>query len=180
MLKKNSDKIENYIHFTESGDVRKPLGTFPTYEQGEATCQYFYTQVIQVFSKHFEKMHVFLFEDFTSDSSLFLANMANRLDINVNPKTQSNKVNSSLSGMQLRMFRMLNVWRPLLQSTLFGRWVYKVKVRFFEHVLSNSSTYKMDKKLANRLRNHYRPDNEKLLSAKPELNSKGNFEKHYL
>lgn len=175
-----SEKIEDYIHFTESTDDEKPCGSFPTYVHGEATSQYFYTQLIEAFSSQFEKVHLFLFEDFISDSSSFFAEMANRLEVQINPKTKGNKVNSSLSRRQLRMFRMLNVWRPLLQSTKFGRWIFKIKVRFIEHTLSNSPTYKMDKKLAERLRMHYRGDNQKLLTLKPRLNSKGNFEKYYL
>jgi hypothetical protein len=174
-----SEKIEKYIKFTESCDDGKPFGSFPTYEQGEATGQYYYTEVIEAFSKHFEKMHLFLFEDFAGDSDSFLADMAARLDVKIHHETKRNKVNSSLSERQLRLFRMLNVWRPLLQSTRFGRWIFKIKVRFIEHTLSNGSTYKMDTELASRLRQHYRADNQKLLTSKPELNSKRNFKKYY-
>lgn len=174
-----SEKIEQYIKFTEPSEGKTSREQFPTYEQGEATSQYFYTQLIEAFSSHFEKMHVFLFEDFASNSTLFLGDVAARLGVKINSETKGNKVNSSLSGRQLQLFRILNLWRPLFQSTLFGRWVLKIKIRFIEHALSNSPSYKMDEDLANQLRKHYQANNQKLLSSKPELATSGNFEKFY-
>lgn len=170
----------DYVKFTESSAHNPSTPeNYPSLEEGEATGQYFYTELIKTYTDRFQKTHVVLFEDFKDNPKRFLSELSDKLELKFDEIQDLKKVNSSLSKLQIRLLRTLNLWKPLLQSTQFGRYIFNVKIRFIEHTLKGKTPFRLDKGLRDKLKNHYRQDNQKLVHDLPEINESRNFEKFY-
>ncbi len=169
----------DYVKFTESIEEDVAPANYPTLEEGEATGQYFYSELIKTYTDRFQKTHVVLFEDFKDNPDKFLGDLSDKLGLKIGAVQNQKKVNSSLSQRQIKLLRTLNLWKPLLESTKFGRYIFNVKIRFIEHTIKGKTSFKINSNLRKKLSRHYLDDNRKLMKSQPEINASGNFEKFY-
>ncbi len=154
---------------------------YRTFSPAEHVENYEYMPLLESARQHFGKVHVFLFEDFQADPRAFLADFAERLKIELHglPETHT-KVNRSLSARQISLLLKLNPWKPLMDASRVGRALFRRKLQFIERHAGGKKPFRFSPELERDLKQYFQADNQQLLSAKPELDAKGNFSKYYL
>jgi hypothetical protein len=163
---------EDFIHCEEF--------TYPTFERNEIAETYKYLELIKLYKSLFNRVEIFLFEDFTRDSAQFLKSFSERMDLKFPIQNISKeKINKSLSNRQIRFLRRLNPWKPILTRTAFGSRIYNNKVHFIEHYIRGSETFRFEEPLAQTIKNYYSVNNLELSRYMPELCDSGNFKKYY-
>ncbi len=171
---------EEFLYTPDSTTVRDK-DHYPTFVLGESMEPYLYTPLVELYAALFQKVHVFLFEDFEAIPKEFMVNFSQRFGLSMEKKLDyGRKQNRSLSARQLYYIKILNQWKPLLQSGRLGRGLFRMKLRFIERNLGGGKAFAFSDELRQELNLYYFQDNAKLKKMRPELTAMGHFDAHYL
>ena len=170
---------EDFIRFSnEPSSVDSPL--YPTFAETETTEGYHFSNLIELYRSLFSDVHILLFEDFKSNPVSFAERLSQMLNLNVGKiKNPEKRVNKSLSARQIKLIRRLNLYKPVLNRGIFGKRVFRFKLRFVEHYISGNQSFKFDDLLTQKLKDTFREDNEKLMDLIPETRDSEVFRKKY-
>ena len=176
----HTSKPEEFVQFdNDESSVDAPI--YSTFSPKEQTEQYKFSSLIRLYQSLFEKVHVFLFEDFRTDPSAFLSAFCLKLNLKLSEQIDfAQTANSSLSARQLNYIRKTNRFKVLLEGSGTGRKIFKKNVHTIEHHLGNKEKFHFAPLLRDRIRNHFQLDNESLQSVLPELSDSENFQRSYL
>lgn len=132
---------EEFVHLQGmTSTSRHPL--YPTFAPGETTEVYRFAPLIRLYKSLFARVHVYFFEDFTTDPGAFIQRMSH--DLNMVFRQQPDyrqRQNRSLSATQVKLLRMLHLWKPLLCSTRAGTALYRMKLRWIEKAFAGGRGY---------------------------------------
>lgn len=168
-------KPEDFLVF---GKDRPRYDTFSGNEHLET---YLLSPLIKLYKEHFEKVHIFLFEDFKTNQELFLESFKSKLNLSFTEKIPyKKKENKSLSRRQINYIRRINRAKHLLESNKMGKSIFRKKLWFGEHVLGGKKRFGFDEDLAQQIKAFYRNDNEHLNQNMQALRDSENFREHYL
>jgi len=172
-------KPEEFIRFdNEPSAPANPL--FPTFSAVEQTEQYFYSSLLQIYQEQFEKVHVFLYEDFTSNPIDFIERFCKKLDINLTVEIDFDKrKNSSLSARQLEYLRRTNSLKEIFERSGAGKRIFRKNVQAIEHRISGKSKFHFAPVLRKKIKDHFLEDNLLLTKMDSEFKDSENFVKHY-
>jgi len=173
-------KPENFVQFDHEGStVDAPL--YPTFKAKEQTEQYFYSSLVELYYSCFEKVNVFLYEDFKNNPEEFLSNFCNQLDLELQLDIDFGKsTNSSLSSNQLKYLRMTNNVKGFFDSTSTGQRIFRKKVQTIEHLVGGGKSFQFAPALRQKIKNHFAEDNEKMLDILPGLKQSKTYQSYYL
>ncbi|MCA1761492.1 MAG: hypothetical protein LC664_00630 [Flavobacteriales bacterium] len=88
---------------------------YHTFEPGEHLDSFRYSNLVETYRNLFHEVHLVVFEDFSSNPSLFVEQLLSRLAIETDGKINiETRHNQSLSRRQLALLRILNRWKPLI------------------------------------------------------------------
>jgi len=167
-------KPDNFVIFEDH------IPRYNTFSGNEHMETYLLTPLVKLYREHFKKVHIFLFEDFTSDPKLFFKKMAAELNIELEGEiTHRTRENRSLSKRQINYFRRINRAKPILEWNGLGKSILRQKIWFGEHVLGGKKRFHFDKELADRIRAYFKEDNNELGIALNDLGKSENFRKYY-
>ena len=167
-------KPEDFLVFEDH------IPRYNTFSANEHIETYLLMPLVKLYRKHFKKVHIFLFEDFTSDPKLFFEKMTAELNIELQEEiTYRKRENSSLSKRQINYFRRINRAKPILEWNRLGKSILRQKIWFGEHVLGGKKRFHFDEELADRIRAYFREDNTALSTALKDLGKSDNFRKYY-
>ena len=172
-------KPEEFIRFDdETSAPANPL--FPTFSAVEQTEQYFYSSLLQLYQGLFEKVHVFLYEDFTSSPIDFIDRFCAKLDLNLTIEIDFDKrKNSSLSARQLEYLRRTNSLKEIFERSGTGKKIFRKNVQAIEHRISGKSKFHFAPLLRKKIKDHFLEDNLLLTQIDKDLGNNPNFGKHY-
>ncbi|MGB6037407.1 MAG: sulfotransferase domain-containing protein [Cryomorphaceae bacterium] len=173
-------KPHDFIRFdNEPSDTSDPL--FPTFSAVEQTEQYFYSSLLQLYQGLFEKVHVFLYEDFTSNPSSFIEQFCKKLEVKLTVEIDFDKrTNSSLSARQLEYLRKTNSLKGILERSGAGKQIFKKNVQTIEHRVGGKEKFHFAPALRKKIKDHFRADNESLKALLTDYCDSENFAKNYL
>ena len=173
-------KPDTFIRFDDDqSDPGDPL--YSTFAAMEQTEQYYFTSIYRLYRSKFERVHVFLYEDFKSDPEKFIEKFCKEL--RVKPKIEVNfgkRENSSLSSRQLEYLRKTNSLREIFESSGAGKRLFRKNIRTIEHFLGGKEKFHFSPALRKKIKDHFKKDNSKLSEIVPELENSECFEKYYL
>jgi hypothetical protein len=172
-------KPEEYIRFdNEPSETNNPL--YPTFTSVEQTEQYFYSTLLKVYQGLFEKVHVFLYEDFTANPVAFIEQFCDRLDVTLTVNIDFDKrTNSSLSARQLEYLRKTNSLKEFFERSGAGKRIFRKNIQAIEHRLGGKSKFQFAPALRKKIKDHFREDNTSLIDAIPQVCDSENFKKYY-
>jgi len=190
MLRNQLSLLESlYAIGIYSGVHKKPedffvFGTdtprYDTFSGNEHLETYLLYPLIKLYKDHFEKVHIFLFEDFKSNQELFLENFKSKLDLSFSEKIPfKKKENKSLGQRQIKYIRRINRAKSLLEWNKLGKSIFRHKLWFGEHVLGGTKRFSFDDELSTRIKNFYCEDNEALAQNNSILRESENFQRYY-
>ncbi len=173
-------KPHEFIRFdNERSDSSNPL--FPTFTSIEQTEQYFYSSLLRLYQGLFEKIHVFLYEDFTSNPSDFIEQFCLKLNLELTLDIDfGKKANSSLSARQLEYLRKTNSLKGILERSGAGKQIFRKNIQAIEHRLGGKKKFQFSPALRKKIKDHFRTDNESLKELLPDTYGSANFAKNYL
>ncbi|MEM9052621.1 MAG: sulfotransferase domain-containing protein [Bacteroidota bacterium] len=176
----HTSKPEEFIRFTnEDSSVNSPL--YRTFKPVEQTEQYFYSSLIELYSEQFEKVNIFLYEDFKKDPEVFILRFCEKLNVQLDITINFDKsTNSSLSSRQLEYLRKTNSLKGFFDRSATGRKIFKKNVQTIEHRVGGSEKFHFAPALREKIKEHFAEDNERLLKQLPELKDSETFAKNYL
>lgn len=100
--------------FVKIGSSERAYDTFTPNEHAES---YLLTPLVGLYQEHFSKVHVFLFEDFSSEPDAFFKKFKSKIGIELPVSVaHSRKENKSLSHRQIRYFRRMNRTKTFLEQ----------------------------------------------------------------
>lgn len=171
---------EDFVQFASApSDSNHPL--YPTFAPAELTELYTYTHLISLYQGLFKKVHVVLYEDFAENPKAFLASLAQKLDFSLPDNIHhGQKVNRSLSSLQLYFIRILNRWKPLINRGRLGKGLFGMKMRFVEKRMGGGKGFAFNHELREKIQTEFRSDNLALPAILPELEKSENFRRWYL
>ncbi|HKK38887.1 MAG TPA: sulfotransferase domain-containing protein [Cryomorphaceae bacterium] len=172
-------KPEEFIQFDDEASApANPL--FPTFSAVEQTEQYFYTSLLRIYQEQFEKVHVFLYEDFTSNPIDFIERFCEKLDLNLTVEIDFGKrKNSSLSARQLEYLRRTNSLKEIFERSGTGKKIFRKNVQAIEHRISGKSKFHFAPLLRKKIKDHFLEDNSILTEMVSGLKDSESFGKHY-
>jgi len=163
--------------FVQIGGIDQKYDTFSPNEHTES---FLLSPLIQLYKSHFNKVHVFLFEDFTTIPDTFFEKFKSVLKINLSESVAHNrKENKSLSQRQIKYFRRMNRTRPILEQSSLGAGIFRRKLWFGEHILGGKKRFQFSEKLSSEIREFYKADNLALMTELKELKESPNYQKYY-
>lgn len=172
-------KANEFLRFDNEGsEISDPL--FPTFSSREQTEQYFYSSLLKVYQDLFEKVHVFLYEDFTSNPTEFIDRFCVKLGVKLSVDIDFNKrQNSSLSARQLDYLRKTNSLKGILERSGAGKRIFKKNIQTIEHRLGGKEKFHFAPALRKKIKDHFLEDNLRLSDLLTEIDNGENFRKHY-
>jgi hypothetical protein len=175
-----SMKPEDFVRFSdEFSDVEHPL--YPTFYPAEHTESYRYSALIRLYIAQYEKVHVFLFEDFKKDPRRFMEHFTESLAIQLeSPVNYEKPRNPSLSARQLGYLRQSNRFKEVFGQSSLGERLFRKNVQVAEHYLGGKEKFRFNPTLRQQLKAHFKADNEEVLSVVPALQDSSSFSEYYL
>jgi hypothetical protein len=172
-------KPENYLRFMDGSSAERPL--YPTFDQAEILESYLYSALISLYQSLFEKVHVFLFEDFVQGPQAFAERLCDSLTLpHVDLKQELGPINRSLSGKQVRRIRKLNSWKDLLCQNKIGQSIFNRRLRRIEYSATGGKPFSFDAELSEKVQRFFWEDNKRLREMQKDLGDSGVFREHYL
>lgn len=167
-------KPNEFIRFEEN----EPR--YNTFEESEHVESFLLTPLVQLYAQNFDKLSVFVFEEFSVDPKGFVARLLQELRLNMKSKIDfEKKENRSISNRQIAYFRILNRWKPLLTSNdLFSK-IFRQKVRFGERFFAGGKAFAFNEEIEKKLHTYYENDNLMLLKELPFLKESQIFKEKY-
>lgn len=160
-------KPEAFIRFGKESTVENSM--FPSFETAEYLPIYRYTPLIKLYKSLFEKVHVYLYEDFRTDAEGALKQWLDGMNLEVEGEVDfGERVNPSISKGKLGYIRKSNLLKPLLTSTPAGTRIYRQNVRLAEHGFPKGKKFHFAPALAERIRHEFAEDNHQLREFLPE------------
>lgn len=146
---------EDFVHIPDShSSEAKPL--YPTFAPAERADTYLHAPLVALFQSLFTRVELFHFEDFRRDAQGFMAAFAERLHLHFATLPDAHtRPNRSLSATQVRMLRLLNRWKPLLETTRAGAALYRIKLRFVERYMGGGAPFAFPERLHEALAAYY-------------------------
>ncbi len=175
-----SKKPEAFVRFSDNhSDSTDPL--YPTFSATEQTEQYLFSHLFNLYRSKFEKIHVFLYEDFKENPKEFIADLCNRLDISMEGEVNFGKrSNSSFSTRQLEYLRRTNSLKEIFERSGAGKRLFRKNIQAAEHLFGGNKKFHFAPALRKRIEKHFMSDNELLPELIPELKNSETFRKYYL
>ncbi|MCH2213910.1 MAG: hypothetical protein MK086_01950 [Flavobacteriales bacterium] len=176
----HTTRPEEFIRFAdEESTIKSPF--YRTFKAVEQTEQYFYTPLIQLYSHHFEKLNLFLYEDFKNEPEAFISSFCEQMKIKLDRNIDFHRsANSSLSSRQIEFLRKANSLKGFFDRTATGRRIFKKNVQTIEHRIGGLEKFRFAPALRNKIKEHFAADNERLMNRLPELRNSLTFAKNYL
>ena len=168
-------KPEEFVNFGNS------IPRYSTFTENEHTETYLLNSIIEFYRRTFEKVHIFLFEDFAANPNYFINEIEKKLEVELDGEIAfAKKENKSLSKRQIRYFRKINRSKSLLEWNNFGKTIFGRKVWFGEHVIGGNKRFQFGDELSEKIRNYYRKDNQLLAETLGEMGNSETFKSKYL
>lgn len=173
-------KPEEYIRFdNEPMDSTNPL--YPTFTTMEQTEQYFYSYLLRIYQDLFDKVHVFLYEDFTANPSEFIQQFCRKLDLQLRENIDFLKrANSSLSARQLEYLRKTNSLKEVFENSGAGKRIFRKNIQTIERRVGGKTKFHFSPALRKKIKDHFIDDNLTLKELIGESGESDNFERYYL
>lgn len=172
-------KPHEFIRFdNEPSDSTNPM--YPTFTSSEQTEQYFYSSLLRIYQSLFDKVHVFLYEDFTADPNKFIQQFCSELNLSLLEDIDFDKrSNSSLSARQLEYLRKTNSLKEIFERSGAGKRIFRKNIQTIERRLSGKTKFQFAPALRKKIKDHFREDNASLKELIPRVCASPNFEKYY-
>jgi hypothetical protein len=170
---------EGFIRFDDQrSDSTDPL--YPSFSPVEQIEQYYYTSIYRLYRSKFERVHVFLYEDFRDDPAEFLSNFCRLLAIELTEEIDFGKrANTSLSARQLEYLRRTNSLKEIFERSGTGKRIFRKNIQAIEHFVGGKERFHFPPLLRKKIQNHFKTDNVELGEIVPDLRSSVTFGKFY-
>jgi len=171
---------ESFVRFDDAPSEKSdPL--YPTFSSIEQTEQYLYSRLYRLYRSKFDRVHVFLFEDFKSRPDAFILEFCESLQIRLKEEVNFEKrANTSLSARQLEYLRKTNSLKEIFERTGAGKRIFRKNIQAIEHMVTGKERFHFAPALRKKIRDRFRSDNAVLGEIVPNLRSSDSFEQFYL